>query len=119
MYKKFNKSCLFFNKSCHNAFFAFLFGNNNVKYNCEKMPFMEAVEHLANLAGLKIPDQNPKNQAQETKFNTLLDIMERACLFYPAFGDILIFSKGSFACCVDCVDGVCVHWIAFLFQYHL
>ena len=54
----------------------------NFLTDCEKMPFMEAIEHLANLAGLKIPDQKPQNQAQENRFNTLLDIMEKACVFF-------------------------------------
>ncbi len=54
----------------------------NFLTDCEKMPFIEAVEHLANLAGLKMPDEKRQNPAQENKFKSLLDIMEKACLFF-------------------------------------
>lgn len=54
----------------------------NFLTDCEKMPFMEAVEHLANLAGLNMPDEKKQHPAQEMKFKSLLDIMEKACLFF-------------------------------------
>lgn len=54
----------------------------NFLTDCEKMPFIEAVEHLANLAGLKMPDQKAQNPAAENKFKQLLSIMEDACTFF-------------------------------------
>ncbi len=53
----------------------------NFLTDCEKMPFIEAVEHLANLAGLQMPDRHTPNK-EEGKFKALLDIMERTCTFF-------------------------------------
>ncbi len=57
-----------------------------IKYlmDAEKMPFMEAVEHLAELAGIKIPEMSQKQKEQEKKRGDLTTIMEEACLFFQA-----------------------------------
>ena len=50
----------------------------------EKMPFLEAVEYLANMAGMKMPEFSPQ-QAQIQKQQTILfEIMECACQFFQA-----------------------------------
>lgn len=54
----------------------------NFLTDCEKMPFLEAVEHLANLAGLKMPERNRQDPVLDNKYKMLLDIMEKACLFF-------------------------------------
>ena len=54
----------------------------NFLTDCEKMPFMEAVEHLASIAGLKMPENNRQNPVQDNRHKMLLDIMEKACLFF-------------------------------------
>lgn len=54
----------------------------NFLTDCEKMPFMEAVEHLASIAGLKMPKNNRQNPVQDNRHKMLLDIMEKACLFF-------------------------------------
>ena len=48
----------------------------------EKMPFMEAVEHLAGLAGLKMPEQNKEQRQFEEQRTNLTAIMEEACRFF-------------------------------------
>ena len=48
----------------------------------DKMPFVEAVEYLANLAGIPVPKSSPKQLAQERKYTSLAAIMEEACRFY-------------------------------------
>ena len=48
----------------------------------EKLPFMEAVEVLAGMAGMKMPEPNKVDIAREKKRTDLLDIMEQVCQFY-------------------------------------
>lgn len=48
----------------------------------EKMPFMEAVEHLAGLAGLKMPEQTREQRQFEEQRTNLTAIMEEACRFF-------------------------------------
>lgn len=48
----------------------------------DKMPFVEAVEHLANLAGIPMPKSSSKQMAQDKKYTSLTAIMEEACRFY-------------------------------------
>lgn len=50
--------------------------------DCEKMPFTDAVEHLAHMAGLSLPEVSPAEQEKEYKQRTLIEIMEEACLFF-------------------------------------
>ena len=54
----------------------------NFLTDCEKMPFIEAVEHLASLAGLKMPESNYQNPAIDNRYKMLSEIMEKACLFF-------------------------------------
>ena len=54
----------------------------NFLTDCEKMPFIETVEHLASLAGLQMPSNNHTNPAQDNRYKMLSDIMEKACLFF-------------------------------------
>ena len=48
----------------------------------EKLPFMEAVEVLAGMAGMKMPEPNKVDIAREKKRTDLLEIMEQVCQFY-------------------------------------
>lgn len=48
----------------------------------EKLPFMEAVETLASMAGMKMPEPNKADVEREKKRSDLLDIMEQVCQFY-------------------------------------
>ena len=48
----------------------------------EKMPFMEAVEYLANMAGVKMPAPDPKAAAQHERNSELLKLMECACRYF-------------------------------------
>ena len=48
------------------------------------MPFNEAVEYLANMAGLKMPELSPKQAAVQKQQSTLLEIMEAACQFFQS-----------------------------------
>ncbi|MDY6407159.1 MAG: DNA primase [Pseudomonadota bacterium] len=50
----------------------------------EKMPFMEAVEHLAGMVGVKMPNPTPEQKKQESEWTTLTAIMEEACRFFQA-----------------------------------
>lgn len=50
----------------------------------EKMPFREAIEYLAGLAGIKIPEISPSLAAKEKQQNSLIAIMEEACRFFQA-----------------------------------
>ncbi len=50
----------------------------------EKMPFMEAVEYLANMAGMKMPEPDPKQAARNEKNTGLLRLMESACRYFQA-----------------------------------
>ena len=48
----------------------------------EKMPFREAVEYLANLAGIHMPKNSPRQEAYDKKYAGLSTIMEEACRFF-------------------------------------
>ena len=48
----------------------------------EKLPFMEAVEVLASMAGMKMPQPNKSDLIQEQKRADLLNIMDQVCQFY-------------------------------------
>lgn len=48
----------------------------------EKMPFMEAVEYLANKAGIPMPKLSPAQVEKDKKQASLTEIMETACQFY-------------------------------------
>ncbi len=48
----------------------------------EKLPFMEAIELLANMAGMKMPEPNKVDIVREKKRADLLEIMEQVCQFY-------------------------------------
>ena len=64
-----------------------------IKYlmDAEKMPFMEAVEHLAGMAGMKVPESSPAQLAQEKRRGDLTAIMEEACRFFQT----QLFSMGG------------------------
>ena len=48
----------------------------------EKMTFVEAVEYLAQMAGLPLPKASPEQMKREYRRHGLTDIMEAACLFF-------------------------------------
>lgn len=48
----------------------------------EKMPFPEAVEYLANMAGLQMPKQSARQEAYDKRYAGLGAIMEEACRFF-------------------------------------
>ncbi len=48
----------------------------------EKMPFPEAVEYLANMAGIQMPKQSPRQEASDKRYAGLGAIMEEACRFF-------------------------------------
>ena len=48
----------------------------------EKMPFIEAIEHLAAMAGLKMPEATPEQKKLESERTSLTAIMEEACRFF-------------------------------------
>jgi DNA primase len=48
----------------------------------ERLSFSEAVERLARDAGLELPAQSPGEVQQYKKRNTLLDWVEKACVFF-------------------------------------
>lgn len=48
----------------------------------ENVPFIEAVEKLAGMAGLKMPEQSPEQAARYARQSGLYDIMENACQFF-------------------------------------
>ena len=50
--------------------------------DAEKMPFLEAIEHLANMAGLKMPESTPDQKKLEAERTNLTAIMEEACRFF-------------------------------------
>ena len=57
---------------------------DQIKYlmESEKMPFMEAVEYLANMAGVKMPDPDPKQAVRNERNAELLKLMECACRYF-------------------------------------
>ena len=59
---------------------------DQIKYlmESEKMPFMEAVEYLANMAGVKMPDPDPKAAARSERNAELLKLMECACRYFQS-----------------------------------
>lgn len=65
---------------------------DQIKYlmESEKMPFMEAVEYLANMAGVKMPEPDPKAAARNERNRELLRLMECACRYFQEnlFGTI-------------------------------
>lgn len=50
--------------------------------NCEKMPFMDAVETLAHMAGMEVPKTSPQQMQRLANQNSLYDVMEKACAFF-------------------------------------
>ncbi|MFN3459765.1 MAG: DNA primase [Oceanibaculum sp.] len=50
--------------------------------NTEALSFPEAVEKLAQIAGLQVPAQHPEDRARDRKRRTLEEVMEAACLWY-------------------------------------
>ena len=48
----------------------------------EKMPFLEAVEYLANMAGMKMPQPDAKQAYRNEKNAVLLRLMECACRYF-------------------------------------
>lgn len=50
----------------------------------EKMPFIEAIEYLASIAGIKVPESSPAQTAKEKQQSNLTAIMEEACRFFQA-----------------------------------
>ena len=50
----------------------------------EKMPFLEAVEYLANMAGMKMPEFSPQQAQIQKQQSVLFEIMECACQFFQA-----------------------------------
>lgn len=59
---------------------------DQIKYlmESEKMPFMEAVECLANIAGVKMPEPDPKAAAKSERNSVLLKLMECACRYFQS-----------------------------------
>ena len=50
--------------------------------NCEKMPFMDAVETLAHMAGMEVPKTSPQQMQRLANQNSLYEVMEKACTFF-------------------------------------
>jgi len=50
--------------------------------NTEGLNFPEAVERLAGLAGLEVPNDTPQSRERTEKRKTLYDVMEQASLYY-------------------------------------
>lgn len=48
----------------------------------EKMPFLEAVEYLAHMAGLEMPKLSNESPQRRQEYQTDLQIMEEACQFF-------------------------------------
>jgi len=65
---------------------------DQIKYlmESEKMPFIEAVEYLANMAGVKMPDPDPRQVQLHEKNVVFLKLMECACRYFQSnlFGAI-------------------------------
>lgn len=55
-----------------------------IKFEMEanNLPFMEAVEKLANKAGVPMPQISPEHKEEAEKKSSLYDIMDLACKFY-------------------------------------
>lgn len=50
--------------------------------NTEGLNFPEAVERLAVMAGMEVPQDTPEQRERTQKRNTLYDVMEAACAYY-------------------------------------
>ncbi|MBO5997122.1 MAG: DNA primase, partial [Alphaproteobacteria bacterium] len=50
--------------------------------NCERLSFMEAVEHLAQMAGMEVPKSSPQEAQKAAAQNSLYETMEKACRFF-------------------------------------
>ncbi|MCH2395404.1 DNA primase [Oceanibaculum sp.] len=50
--------------------------------NTEALSFPEAIEKLAQMAGLQVPAQHPEERARDQKRRTLEEVMEAACRWY-------------------------------------
>ncbi|RKQ68074.1 DNA primase [Oceanibaculum indicum] len=50
--------------------------------NTEALSFPEAIEKLAQMAGLQVPVQHPEERARDQKRRTLEEVMEAACRWY-------------------------------------
>ncbi|MBM3568758.1 MAG: DNA primase [Alphaproteobacteria bacterium] len=50
----------------------------------EGMAFLEAVKHLADLAGMALPDPDPESEAREKRRKTIGEAMEAAALWFVA-----------------------------------
>jgi len=50
--------------------------------DCEKMNFMEAVEHLAHMGGMEVPKSTPQEAQKASQRASLFETMEKACQFY-------------------------------------
>lgn len=48
----------------------------------EHMAYVEAVRHLADLAGIFIPEESPENIAQQAHVDSLYEVMERAASWF-------------------------------------
>jgi DNA primase len=52
--------------------------------DCEKMPFVEAIETLAQMAGVPLPKPDTKELARQQHQSSLADIMEIACQYFQS-----------------------------------
>ncbi len=50
--------------------------------NANGLPFIDAVQKLAHLAGLQMPQFNQKDKAEQEEKKSLYEIMEQACSFF-------------------------------------
>jgi DNA primase len=66
-----------FSSGKHGDIFTFLM-------ETEGLPFPEAVERLANEAGVDLPKPTPEARAQETRRRGLHEVMDLACLWFEA-----------------------------------
>lgn len=60
----------------------------------EKLPFPEAVEHLANMVGMPLPKEDPEEEKRQKYRSSLADVMEIACRY---FEEQLLLSSGQVA----------------------
>src|ERR1700733_4533963 len=80
------KSPSFFVNDQKGAWFDFSSGKNGSIFDfvmlTEGVTFPEAVERLANLAGLPLPDASPDEEKREARRKTLYEIVEIAAKFF-------------------------------------
>ena len=62
--------------------------------DAEKMPFLEAVEYLAHMAGLSMPKLSTEDSQKQQSLKNELALMEEACLY---FQEHLFGEKGAVA----------------------